>query len=98
MRTTDDILATLRTFKRQRGARYGIDKMALFGSSARGEQREGSDVDVCITTVKPIDFFALQDAQEELQGMLGTKVDLLTLHNGMLPLFRQNIERDAIYV
>lgn len=98
MKTTAEILNNLRQFKQQRGAAYSIDTMLLFGSSARGEQCEGSDVDVCIQTHAPIDYFQLQDAQEELQMLLGTKVDLLTQHSRMLPLFRKNMERDAIYV
>lgn len=98
MKKTSDILSSLRTFKRTCSQRYGIETLMLFGSAARGEQREGSDVDVCIKTSRPIDYFTLQDARDELQAMLGVKVDLLTLHDRMQPLFRKNIERDAIYV
>lgn len=98
MKKTADILNGLRTFKRTCSQRYGIDTLMLFGSVARGEQREGSDVNVCIKASRPIDYFALQDARDELQSLLGVKVDLLTLHDRMQPLFRKNIERDAIYV
>lgn len=98
MKTTTDIINILRTFKTACGKEYGIDTLALFGSTARGEQREDSDVDVCIHTSRAVDYFTLQDIKEKLQDMLETKVDLLTLHSNMFPLFRKNIERDAIYI
>lgn len=98
MKTTSEILALLREFKRTSGEKYGIEKLALFGSVARGEQREGSDVDVCVKSRNPMDFFTLGDLREELEALFQTKVDLLTLHENMRDLFRKNIERDAIYV
>lgn len=98
MKTTAEIINILRTFKATCSQEYGIDTLALFGSTARGEQRDGSDVDVCIQTSRAVDYFTLQDIKDRLQDMLETNVDLLTLHNNMFPLFRKNIERDAIYI
>ena len=42
MKTTDEILELLRQFKSVAGEKYGIEQLALFGSAARGEQREDS--------------------------------------------------------
>lgn len=88
----------LREFKRTSGEKYGIEQLILFGSAARGEQREDSDIDVCVKPKRAIDYFTLQDIQEELQKLFRIKVDLLTLHENMRQLFRRNIERDAIYI
>lgn len=88
----------LREFKRTSGEKYGIEQLILFGSAARGEQREDSDIDVCVKPKQAIDYFTLQDIQEELQKLFRIKVDLLTLHENMRQLFRRNIERDAIYI
>ncbi len=98
MKTTQEIVDTLREFKRTSGEKYGIEQFILFGSTARGEQREDSDIDVCVKPKRAIDFFTLQDIQEELQKIFRIKVDLLTLHENMRQLFRRNIERDAIYI
>ena len=98
MKTTSEIIDCLRKFKSAYSKKYGISSLMLFGSVAREEQKENSDVDVCIKTTKPIDYFTLQDAQEEMQSLLGIKVDLLTMHDKMLPLFRKKIECDAIYI
>ena len=91
MKTTEEILNILREFKHTAGDKYGIEQIALFGSAARGELREDSDIDVCVKPRKAIDYFTLQE-------LFQRKVDLLTLHENMRQLFRQNIERDAIYV
>ena len=47
MKTTSEYLQLLKQFKETKAKSYGITKIGLFGSVARGEQREGSDVDVC---------------------------------------------------
>ena len=96
--TTQEALNILRKFKQTRGDAYGIEKIGLFGSTARGEQQEDSDIDVCMKTRRSIDLFDLQDLRDELEHLFRKKVDLLTLHENMRKLFRNNIERDAIFV
>lgn len=98
MKTTQEILDLLREFKRTSAEKYGIEQLALFGSAARGEQREDSDIDICVKPRRAIDYFTLQEIREDLEKLFSRKVDLLTLHENMRQLFRQNIERDAIYI
>lgn len=96
--TTQEALNILREFKQIRGKKYGIEKIGLFGSTARGEQQDDSDIDVCMKVSGTIDLFDLQDLRDELERLFCKKVDLLTLHENMHRLFRSNIERDAIFV
>ena len=98
MKSTEEILEILRKFKETEGEKYGIEELALFGSAARGEQREGSDIDVCMKPDANVDYFTLLEIQEKLEHLFYTKVDLLTLHDNMNHLFRKNINRDAIFV
>ena len=74
-----------------------IFQLGLFGSVARGEQDEKSDIDVFITMSRP-SFFTRMNIKEELQKLFHRKVDLITLHENMFRSFRQNLERDAIYI
>ena len=97
MKSTQEIIDTLREFKRTAGEKYGIEQLILFGSAARGEQREDSDIDVCVK-LRTTSFRIYMAIYEELQKLFHIKVDLLTLHENMRRLFRQNIERDAIYI
>lgn len=94
---TAKVLAALREFKRRRGAFYGIQKLGLFGSVARGEQSAKSDIDVCLKLEKP-SFFSRMAIQEELEEIFKRKVDVISLGAIMRPLFRQSLEEDAIYV
>ncbi|MCD8094486.1 MAG: nucleotidyltransferase family protein [Bacteroides sp.] len=97
MKRTEEIIELLREFKRTAGEKYGIEQLALFGSAARGEQREDSDIDICVKLRKTT-FRIYNAIKEDLEHLFQLKVDLLTLHENMRQLFRQNIERDAIYI
>ena len=57
---------------------YGIEALGLFGSYARGEQKPGSDIDVCIRLKQPT-FFNMTGIQEDLEGIFSCKVDLVSL-------------------
>lgn len=48
MQTTEEILTTLKDYKADKSEMYGIETLGLFGSVARGEQHENSDIDVCV--------------------------------------------------
>lgn len=48
MRTTQGIISLLKDFKAKQSSKYGIRRIGVFGSVARGEQYENSDVDVYI--------------------------------------------------
>lgn len=97
MISTEEVVQKLREFKQEQGNKFGIEEMNLFGSVARGEQTESSDIDVCVR-LKRKTFRIYMSLKEELEKLFNTKVDLLTLHENMRQMFRQNIERDAIYI
>lgn len=97
METTQEILNRLRTYKEQFAEKYGIEQLGLFGSVARGEQDDKSDIDVIIKLQRP-SMFTCCGIQEELRKLFRRKVDLITLHENMFRSFYQNLERDAIYV
>ena len=60
MKTTSEIVEMLRDFKARSAEKYGIVTLGLFGSVARGEQREGSDIDVCLK-LRETDYGTLMD-------------------------------------
>lgn len=97
LKTKDEIIAVLRTFKEEFGERYGIERLGLFGSVARGEQKEDSDVDICVQLKDP-DYFTRMEIKDFLEQRLEVKVDVVSLTAMMRNLFRNHIEKDAIYV
>lgn len=97
METTQEIVDRLRAYKEKFADKYGIEQLGLFGSVARGEQDEKSDIGVIIKLRRP-SCFTCFGIQEELRKLFHRKVDLITLHENMFHSFRQNLDRDAIYI
>ncbi|MGE4294570.1 MAG: nucleotidyltransferase family protein [Campylobacterales bacterium] len=77
--------------------RYGVSQIILFGSTARGEAREDSDVDIAVQT-DLADYFKLFDLKEELEQGLGAPVDLIRLRTRMNPALKARIEREGVRV
>lgn len=73
--------------------RQGVSKAALFGSSARGEMKKGSDVDIVVKFEKKKSLLDLVKIQLILEDRVGKKVDLLT-YNSIHPLLKDVILRD----
>ena len=95
--TRDDVLSTLRTASPHLASTYGIASLSLFGSTARSEQREGSDVDLLVSFDRPVGLFHLVRTQQELERILGRSVDLVT-EAGLRPRVRERVLAEAIRV
>ena len=74
-------------------------KAWLFGSFARGEQTENSDVDILILPDKSQHFslFTLSGMYEDLKELLGCEVDLIT-DGGLMPFARESADHDKILI
>ena len=72
-------------------------KAWLFGSYARGEQREDSDVDILIVPEQGVGLFQLSGMHLDLQEMLNMPVDLVT-EKGLLPFARESADHDKILI
>ena len=72
-------------------------KAWLFGSYARGEENEDSDVDIMITPDKDahVGLFKLSGMRLDLQDLIGKEVDLVT-EKGLLPFARESVNNDKI--
>ena len=57
--------------------RYQVKTLGLFGSYVRGEEKDGSDVDVLVEFVEKPDLLEFVALQRELSEHLGVKVDLV---------------------
>ena len=97
MLSTKEIIAILKKFKAESASKYGITSLGLFGSFARNQQRETSDVDVFVT-LKESDFFVLERIKEELGSLIHSNIDIVNYRDSLRNSFKQNILNDAIYV
>lgn len=73
----------------------GIRWLALFGSMARGEATEESDVDLAVRFSKPINLFELVDAQLAMEAALGRPVDLIPIDDAY-PFIRRSMLDDLL--
>lgn len=76
---------------------YGITSLCLFGSTARDDQRDSSDVDIFVETLTPNPFL-LMEAKEYLEKSTGRPVDIIRNHRNLNPRLKKRIERDGITV
>ena len=70
--------------------RNGVKRAAIFGSFVRGEQEEGSDLDILVEFEGGKSLLDLVGLKIELEDLLGRKVDLLT-YNSLHPLLKDRI-------
>ncbi len=78
-------------------SRFGVKRLRLFGSTARDEAREDSDVDVLVEFAQPATFDGYFGLLHYLEDCLGCEVDLVT-EKGLKERVRPYVERDAIHV
>ena len=77
--------------------KYGVKSLAVFGSMARGDDHEGSDVDVLVTFEGPATFDNFMGLKLDLEDLFGRRVDLGT-PNTLRPEIRARVEKDLIHV
>lgn len=93
---TLELIDILKKFKANFADKYGIETLGLFGSYARRQQREASDIDVFVK-LKKADFFVMMAIQEELEKLTKLKVDIVDFRDSLRESFKENILKDAIY-
>jgi predicted nucleotidyltransferase len=77
--------------------RFKVKSLSVFGSYARNEQTERSDVDVLVEYIEPISLFWLVDTELYLDDLLGVKVDLI-MKRSIRPEIREDVLREAVAV
>ena len=89
MLTRDKLIQLLQKEQAYLATEFGVSKIGLFGSYAKGQPDEASDIDILVEFERPIGFRFL-DLVDYLEAVLGRKVDVLT------PVGVQNIRIDRV--
>jgi uncharacterized protein len=90
------ILTKLKQSKNEIFEKYPIKSLALFGSHARDEASEKSDVDILVEFSKPT-AFEIVDLTMDLEKLFQKKVDVVS-KKGLKPSLYTFVEKDLIYV
>ena len=96
MYTLQSILQTLRQHKPELQRKYPVSTIGVFGSYARGDATDKSDIDIAveISETMGLDFIAMADEIEDLFGM---KTDVVPMRS-IKPEYLQYVKKDIVYV
>lgn len=92
-----DILKFLTDHKSEFEDKFGVTKIGLFGSFAKGENREESDIDIVVELEKP-DLLTLVGIKQTIEEQLNRKVDIVRYRKRMNQYLKERIDSEATYV
>ena len=93
----DEIILVLRKFKEMNPKKYSIIKIGVFGSAARDDMREESDIDVVVELTEP-DLFKLIGIKQDLEEQFHRTVDIVRYRSNMSQFLKSRIDSEAVYV
>ena len=95
--TRDEALKLLRAHKATLVERFGVTALALFGSTARDQAADGSDIDILVRFDGPATSKRYFGVQFYIEDLLGHPVDLVT-DKALRPELRPHVAAEAIDV
>ena len=97
MKTLTEIKEILRGNKITLKEQFGVSQLGVFGSYARGEQNSKSDLDLLVDFDEPIGLFKFMDLNDQLEELIGMKVDLVT-RGALKPYIGKQILSEVSYL
>ena len=92
----DYILSLLKVYYTYNKEKYGIERIGLFGSFARNEAKQDSDVDIIISLQKP-NLLTYSTITQQLETAFRRKVDLISEKAILKEPFKTKVEKEVIY-
>jgi uncharacterized protein len=96
LKTKAEILKILQEEKPELVRRYGVKRLALFGSYARESQREGSDVDVLVE-IEPQIGLGFVELADRIERVLGVRTEVVS-RRAIKPRYWEIIQRELVDV
>ena len=95
----DKLQQILKQHKNELKNKYGVKEIGVFGSYIRGEQKEGSDLDILVAFEDgaKMDLIKFVELEEYLSELLGIKVDLV-MKSALKPRIGKRILREVVYL
>ena len=97
MLTKEEVSSYLKQYKQKHLEDYHLTKLGFFGSIARGQQTQSSDLDVVVEFSKP-NLFIQAGIMEDLKEKFNVDVDVIALSNHTNYKLLKRINQDVIYV
>ncbi len=96
MKSTQEIIQILERAKPELAREFGVTRLAVFGSYARGDQHDGSDVDILVE-VAPSIGLRFVDLAERIEALLGVRTEVIS-RRAIPPRHWALIEKDLLDV
>jgi predicted nucleotidyltransferase len=93
----NNVIESIKLLKPELEEKFGIKQIAIFGSCARGEAVDDSDIDIAIVEMERKNGFLVARAKRFISEKLGKEVDI-GLYSAMNPYVKKCIQKDMIYV
>lgn len=97
MKTRDEVIAILRDLKGEAATRFGVRRFGLFGSYARNQQSDHSDIDLLVELERPVPFSSFCRLEDMISERMGVAVDMTT-PDGLHPRIERRVLAEAVYV
>lgn len=97
MHRREEIRKQLQTLKSDLERDHCVSSIAIFGSVAREEQSEESDLDLLVSFDEPVSLFDVIRLEQELESQLGVKVDVVT-EGSLKPRIGKRVAEDLVDV
>ena len=91
-----DVLQTLSRFRQDKQDEFGIIRIGIFGSAARDQMSDDSDIDVVVELAEP-DLLVLVGIKQELESLFHCSVDIVRYRAKMNAFLKRRIEQEAVY-
>lgn len=96
-RELEGVIETLKSLEEQIRKEYKAEVIGVFGSYARGEQRETSDLDVLVKFLEGATLFDLVGLANLLEDRLGVKVDIVPIDT-VREEIKEQVLKEAVYL
>ena len=93
----DEIKDVIEQHRPELKRQFHVEKIGVFGSYARGDQKKRSDIDFLVTFDKAVNYLELAGLKIYLEETIGLKSDVVPSHN-LRPEFRENVYKEVIYI
>ncbi len=96
MKTTKEYITIISAHAEDLKNSFGVRSLRIFGSVSRNEQKDGSDIDVCVDMDPKI--YLVVRLKRFLESILQCPVDIVRMHKHINPYLLEEINKDGIYV
>ncbi len=93
----EQIITLLKEYKSKQAGKFGVSKIGIFGSVARGFANENSDIDIVVELNKR-NLLKRIGLKMSIEDFLGMPVDVVVYRDGLSQLLKERIKKDVIYV